>query len=522
MTGAAICAVADMMLAGLSVYAEPCASCHPRQAAGYARTGMANSVGKPAGQPGGSMRHSLSQSRLEIRVGPATMTHRLERDGLAANYNADYFVGSGANGRSYLTAIGGRLFQSPASYYTARKAWDLSPGFEKERELDFDRPISPDCLYCHAGSARPVPFTLNTYESPPFDSEAIGCARCHGSSDSHLARPFAGNIVNPAKLKPVLRDAVCDQCHLGGEARILNPGRELRDFRPGEPLENFVTVYVFDQSASQAPFKVVSHSEQLAASKCARQSGGQMWCGTCHDPHEAPLRPAAYYKERCQKCHTAVSLAGHAERAEDCAGCHMPRRQAYDGGHTAFTDHQILANPRARRAVESAGRNLRPWRQPPAAFSARNLGLAYISVGERHQVAEYLNEGFRRLSAVQSDFANDPAVLTSLGAVLQRKGVPREAAQFFFRAGELEPRDARHRLNLAIALAEAGQADRAITTLEAAIALDPSLRDAYMLLAEIYEKAGRTAMRRQTLERYLKFMPQSIVARKLLQPISHE
>src|SRR5215216_3362093 len=73
---------------------------------------------------------------------------------------------------------------------------------------------------------------------------------------------------------------------------------------------------------------------------------------------------------------------------------------------------------------------------------------------------QYLNEGFRRLSAVQSGFANDPAVLTSLGAVLQRKGVPGEAAQLFFRASELEPRDARHRLNLAIALAEAGQVDR--------------------------------------------------------------
>lgn len=501
---------------------ESCATCHPRQARGYARTGMANSIGKPAGQPGGSLRHALSRSRVEIQVGPAAMTHRLERDGLVASYDAGYFVGSGANGRSYLTAIGGRLFQSPASYYSDRKVWDLSPGYERERELDFDRPIPPDCLFCHAGRPRPVPFTLNTYESPPFESEAITCARCHGAPDLHLVRPSTDNIVNPAKLKPQLRDAVCDQCHLGGEARIMNPGRQSWDYRPGAALEDTLTVYVFDEPASAAPFKVVSHSEQLAASKCAQRSGGRMWCGSCHDPHDKPLRPAAYYKERCQQCHSAASLAKHAKPAEDCAGCHMPRRRAYDGGHTAFADHQILAHPRTGNTSESVPGKLRSWREPSAALSARNLGLAYISVGERHQSPEHLNEGFRRLSAVQSDFPKDPAVLTSLGAVLQRKGVPAEAARFFSRASELEPRDARHRLNLAIALAESGEVSRAITTLETAISLDPSLRDAYVLLAEIYEKSGQTAMRRQTLERYLAFMPRSIVVRNLLRPISRE
>lgn len=508
--------IAGMMLLAVSGYSATCGDCHPKQVKGYARTGMARSVGKPLGQPGGSIRHTLSRSGIEIQVVSGAMNHRLEREGLVANYKADYFVGSGANGRSYLTAVRGRLFQSPASYYAARKAWDVSPGFESETELDFDRPISAECLFCHAGRPRPVPFTLNTYESPPFESEAITCQRCHGAPDLHLARSAAGNIVNPAKLKPHLRDAVCDQCHLGGEARILNPGRQPGDFRPGEALENVLTVYVFDEPPSGAPFKVVSHSEQLAASKCAQQSGGRMWCGSCHDPHDKPLRPAAYYKERCQQCHSSASLAGHAKPAEDCAACHMPRRRAYDGGHTAFTDHQILARPRTGGVSKSVPGKLRAWREPSASLSERNLGLAYVSVGERHQSPEHLNEGLRRLSNVQSDFARDPAVLTSLGAVLQRKRVPGEAARFFSRAGELEPRDARHRLNLAIALAEAGQIERAITNLETAISLDASMRDAYVLLAEIYEKSGQTGLRRQTLERYLTLMPQSIVVRKLL------
>ena len=40
--------------------------------------------------------------------------------------------------------------------------------------------------------------------------------------------------------------------------------------------------------------------------------------------------------------------------------------------------------------------------------------------------------------------------------------------------------------------------------------------DAYVLLSEIHEKAGHPEKRRQVLERYLRFMPQSIVARKML------
>lgn len=491
------------MLLGIpTVSAETCATCHPKQVEGYAKTGMANSIGRPARQRGGTFRHAPSGSRIEISSGTAGMRHLLEQDGLVASYDISYFVGSGHTGRSYLIGIGRRLFQSAASYYTERGAWDVSPGFQADRELDFDRPILPECLYCHAGRARPVPFTLNRYESPPFAPAAINCERCHGAPDSHLAHPSAGNIVNPAKLKSQLRDAVCDQCHLGGEARILNPGRDPWDYRPGESLEDTLSVYVFDRPASQgdAPFRVVSHSEQLAASQCAQQSGGRMWCGSCHDPHDKPSQPALYYKERCRQCHSTGTIAAHLEPAGDCAGCHMPRRQAFDGGHTPYTDHQILAKPRPGKPGPLLGK-LRPWREPRASLSARNLGLAYISVGERHQSGDLLNEGFRRLSAVEAAFANDPAVLTSLGAVLQRKSVPQEAMRLFSRASELEPRDARHRLNLAIALAEAGERDRAIGILETVTTQDPSLRDAYVLLAEIYDSSGHPEKRRQTLKR---------------------
>ena len=146
----------------------------------------------------------------------------------------------------------------------------------------------------------------------------------------------------------------------------------------------------------------------------------------------------------------------------------------------------------------------------------RNLGLAHISVGERDQSADHLNEGFRLLAEVQSSFNGDPAVLTSLGVVLLRKNVPEEAAKLFGRAATLEPKDARHRLNLASALRAAAKPELAIESLEEAISLDPSLEDAYIQLAEIRREAGSPEESKRTLERYLKFMPQSLSVRRLL------
>ena len=324
--------------------------------------------------------------------------------------------------------------------------------------------------------------------------------------------------MNPVKLAPERRDAICEQCHLGGEARILNPGRQFADYRPGELLEETFSAYVFARppgAAAGRALKVVSHVEQLAESKCAIESQGKMWCGTCHDSHNKPADAAAYYRERCRQCHAAASLESHAEPAENCIGCHMPRRKTYDGSHTAFTDHQIQRTP-AKSTEPLRSESLRPWREPPAALATRNLGLAHISVGERDQSAEHLNEGFRLLAEVQSSFNDDPAVLTSLGVVLLRKSVPDVAVKFFRRAALLEPSDARHYLNLASALRAAAQPSLAIESLEKAIAMDPSLEDAYVQLAEIHKESASPEQSRRALERYLEFMPRSLIVRSLL------
>lgn len=439
---------------------------------------------------------------------------RIERAGLRAEYPLSYAIGSGAQGHSYIVRIGEYLFQAPASYYASRRAWGVSPGYERDRALDFDRPVTPECLFCHAGRTRPVRGSINRYEDPPLEAEAISCERCHGPSEAHLARPVADNIVNPARLPARARDSVCEQCHLSGEARVLNPGRGFQDFAPGRELEEVFSVYVYNRAAGARDFKVVSQSEQLALSRCAGASGGRLWCGSCHNPHERPANVQQYYRDRCLACHGAALLARHPAPAEDCAGCHMPRLASSDIAHTSFSDHRILRRP--RDSGGAAPQELVAWREPAAAYAQRNRGLAYVSVGERDQAAALLNEGFRLLAALDPVSSPDPDVLSALGLVLLRKDRAADALRMFDGAARIDP-SARNILNLGVAQDRAGQTAESIRSLERAIELDPSLERAYGLLAEIHGREGQVQRRREVLERYLRFNPQGLGARQALQ-----
>jgi hypothetical protein len=61
----------------------------------------------------------------------------------------DFVTGSGAKGQTYLHWRGNQLFQLPLSYWTELHDWVNSPGFS-DGVADFDRPIVPRCLECHA------------------------------------------------------------------------------------------------------------------------------------------------------------------------------------------------------------------------------------------------------------------------------------------------------------------------------------------------------------------------------------
>ena len=87
----------------------------------------------------------------------------------------------------------------------------------------------------------------------------------------------------------------------------------------------------------------------MRASRCYRESGGELGCISCHDPHRLPdpKERVGYYQGRCQDCHAqrGCSLSPQARRVQqpddDCTACHMPRSPAGDIAHTAITLHTI-------------------------------------------------------------------------------------------------------------------------------------------------------------------------------------
>lgn len=448
------------------------------------------------------------------------MVQRLERNGASAEHEPSYAIGSGTHAIGYLIQINHHLFQSPVTYYAGR-GWGISPGYEGNPTPDFYRPVTPDCLVCHSGRARPVAGTLNSYQTPPFEALAITCERCHGLVEDHLRDPVLGSIINPANLLPRARDSICEQCHLSGEARIPNPGKHLSDFRPGQNLEDVYSVYVFKASLDPSrpnSLRVISQAQQLALSTCARRSQGKLWCGTCHDPHEEPANPGTYFRARCLSCHGFALLKTHPKPNEDCIGCHMPRRPVSDGGHTVFTDHRIARRPPSEPGAASPQEETSPlvaWNEPPAALEQRNLGLAHIEVGERLGSFNLVSQGFQLLLASWPEFPHDPALLTGIGQVMigtGREGDARDAAALFERVIQIEPNVASNYLHTAMAWKLANDREKAVHYLEKALQLDPLLEEPYLVLAQTYSEAHEPAKVRQTYARYLEAFPKRLEA----------
>ena len=476
--------------------ANPCASCHPKEAEGYSHSAMAHSLRRPAKEPEGSFDHSLSATKFTIYSNATGLWQQMERDGDVSDYRVDYVIGSGRHASGYLVRIGDHLFQSPLCYYTRLGRYDMAPGYETNHAPDFVRAVDSGCLFCHSGKALPIANTLNQYRSPAFAEEAISCDRCHGNPARHLKTPLPGTIVNPAKLPPAARDSVCEQCHLKGAARVPNPGKKLEDFRPGEPLEDVFAIYTV-KPPSDSPreaLKVISHVEQLALSTCSRRSKGQMWCGTCHDPHATARQPASYYRARCLSCHNgARSLAkSHPGGAGgDCVGCHMPKRNAKDGGHTVFTDHRISRHPEPEPEKEvRENDDLVAWREPPSRLRQRDLALAYANSGLETGSASRIVRGYHMLTEVENTFPDDPGVLTALGETSLAIKQPLEAARRFERVLELGPDSALAESNAGRAWMRAGIMDKASFHMEKAITLDPLLLPAAETLMQIYQEQG--------------------------------
>jgi hypothetical protein len=481
-----------------------CRHCHSAEVDGFARSKMAHSMRLGGQEPTGSVQVPGTTILMSSDKDGSWQT--LESHGSKSTYHVDYVIGSGTHASGYLIDLGDHLFQSPVAYYQSRAKYDLAPGYEGKPDPDFTRPIAEGCVFCHAGSFDAVAGTQNEFGKTPFPHLAIGCDRCHGATAAHLANPSAANIVNPENLAADARDSVCEQCHLIGVARVLNPGKRFSDFKPGKPLEETFTIY-----RNQAPngtsgtFKVISHAEQLALSRCKRDSGGKMWCGTCHDPHDEPVESVPYYRQKCLSCHAMTKFAAdHPTRKSDCISCHMPKREANDGGHSAFTDHRIQIRPKRDSTEEPE--TIAPWREAPSEFAKRNLGIASIQVGLNRRSWTQVVSGYQMLTTVQQQFSQDSEMYEAIGNALFAGHKYDEAAQAFELAVRFDPPSSTKQASLGQTYLASGMRDLAERHLETAMELDPLNLSAAALLIKVYREGGELSKADELSKRLTKII----------------
>ena len=272
-----------------------------------------------------------------IRQKPGHTTKRTEP--------IDLVIGSATKGQTYLYWKENALFELPVSYWTALRHWVNSPGYV-DGSADFDRPVPPRCLECHATYfEQTTPSAADNHYNKTNFVLGISCERCHGPAAAHIQTHSADAAANSPNKNPLpprslprdLQIDICAQCH-GGAGEPVAPAFS---YRPGAPLSDYVKL-----QEPTATDRLDVHGNQVNLLKRSRcfQSSPAMTCSTCHDPH-ALEPPTAEYSARCLDCHQpaqcgAVRKLG-PQLASNCIDCHMPVQSSaalvLDAGETRLS-----------------------------------------------------------------------------------------------------------------------------------------------------------------------------------------
>jgi hypothetical protein len=239
-----------------------------------------------------------------------------------------FVVGSGRKGQSYLYwAQGHSLYQLPVSYWVGLDKWINSPGYA-DGHANFNRPITPRCLECHASKFESeVALNADNQYTPGSAELGVSCETCHGPGQTHVTHKrsllrtvLSPAIIDPARLPRARQLDECALCH-GGLGTLKTPAFS---YVAGQPLEQHLELRT---PLPSEPIDV--HGNQVALlerSRCFRSS--QMTCATCHDVHRVQ-RDAGALSSRCLTCHTLQSCGLFPQHGQELAGkcvdCHMPK-----------------------------------------------------------------------------------------------------------------------------------------------------------------------------------------------------
>ena len=520
-----------------------CANCHEEIADQYATHSMGRSAmaldASVALQQIENATFDADGFRYKVTNEDGQWVHhqgRIQADGTeiaSMDLVAQHLIGSGNHGQSFLVQRDQYLFMSPITWYPDKQIWHLSPGYEKTNS-QFNRPVVDTCLYCHTDQSKAISNTLNKYASPAISAHAIGCERCHGPGQAHAAKQDSettnigedDSIVNPGRLDFARREAICQQCHLSGAARVTKNGKKLSDFRPGEPLESAYTIF----TVAEGEDKFVGHVEQMYASKCFTQSESQMGCISCHDPHSLPSEEnrISFYRAKCLQCHTEQSCANPLEArravtaADSCIDCHMPPLET-EIRHAATTDHSIPreSGERISKPVESG-----PF-GPVVAFPSndqakpnrRDSAIALVRVVGRHEelfTESQIVAAQQTLERVVKDDPSDYEASEALAELFLSSHNHQKALEVCQKVLALEPRRERTLSIAADICSSTGAFGPAIGYWKTLVETNPWMSKYWYRLAQAYAATGQWPICRQlATEAKLRF-PTSIGVRQLL------
>jgi predicted CXXCH cytochrome family protein len=499
-----------LLLSGTAAYAETgyvgsdvCAGCHKDIARTQAQTNMARTwqgVDTQILPPKYSETHAegpdpLIQYLSNRSAGKPTYSVQMP-GGPALEYPVTTTIGGKRHGVTFLFRVpdfeGSPLPRVPLVegryiHSVLENGLALELGFSEEKPADYEsafgRVLTPSlekrCLSCHV-----APRTLGTRVET-----GVACENCHGPGQAHLLALGAHSkdlgILNPAKLPAPEMMKPCSQCHAGSGF--------VEDPMPSQLL-------ISDQVTG------------LKNSECWRQSGGQITCTNCHNPHEdAPRAVLTTRSEKtCLGCHSA-GVTTHAalcpvNRVTGCVGCHLPLSI-----HGAFhlADHWIRVHPEQKTAVPA----LDPaWRslvipkhmylrilvtddaQKAATFRQQVVdGFSFFDVARANSLERStgMNGGFMGdIEAAKFDPAWSEAALKLLPGemtgVIQANGkyVVLQRMTRNFRE------EAENKVNEAVSLRKEGKSKEAVDDLFAALKIYPYFLRALTYLGINYAQTG--------------------------------
>ena len=324
---------------------EVCAGCHKDIAKVQSGTNMARTWQEPAPQQrpvNYSETHTegpAPEIAYELKGTGPILQFRVQMPGQpVVGFPVETMVGGQRHGISFLLRVPAlqglplpvsRLVEARYFHYAGQNKLAFSLGFPEEKPMSYEtalgRVLTPylekRCLSCH-GAPRTHGTSVET---------GVACENCHGPGQPHLAAlsNHAPDLAmwNPNKLPMAEQMRPCTQCHAGSSI--------VEDPMPDDVL-------ISDQVTA------------LKNSECWRQSGGEITCINCHDPHQDAPRPVleARAEKTCLRCHSAA-VTNHAglcpvNRTTGCAGCHMLDETR---GAFVIAEHWIRVDPESKITV---------------------------------------------------------------------------------------------------------------------------------------------------------------------------